>query len=110
MNSEELWTILDKERLTALPQQLPFDFIHDLQLYIANLELGINGKEELRAARRRIVNIIQRREGKIIKIAVANSKMPETLLEIEESLFERIREACATFEESMLNELNGEVK
>ena len=108
MNADELWTVLDKERLTSFPQQLPDNFIHNLQLYIANLELGISGKEELRAARRRVVNIIQRREGKIVKLAVANAKIPETLLETEESLFEQIREACATFEESMLKELNGE--
>ena len=107
MNAEELWAILDKERLTSFPQQLPDKFIHNLRLYIANLELDIN-TEELRAARRRVVNIMQRREGKIVKLAVANSKIPKTLLWTEESLFEQIREACKTFEESMLKELNGD--
>ena len=108
MNADELWAVLDKERLTSFPQQLPDNFIHNLRLYIANLELGIGGNEELRTARRRVVNIMQRREGKIVKLAVANAKMPETLLETEESLFERIREACTVFEESMLKELNGD--
>jgi len=107
MNTEDLWLILDTERRTVNIQQLPLSFTHDLQLYIANLELDINGKEELHTARRRVVNLIQRRQGKIVKLAVANAKMPGSLLWMEKAFFEQIREAGAAFEECVLKELNG---
>lgn len=106
MTPEDLWNILDTERRTSTVQRLPDDFILDLQGFIA--DLSFEPAENARNARLKTVSIVQRRQGKIIKLAVGNAEMPGTLLKIEQFFFEEIRGASRAFEIAMLKELNGE--
>lgn len=102
MTPEDLWIILDTERRTANLQRLPDNFIYDFKTLITECS---NGEEE-RAMRRKVVNLVQRRQGKIVQFAINNGEMPE-MLSAEQRLFTEIREACKTFEEAMLKEFGG---
>ncbi len=103
MTPEDLWILLDTERRTSILLPLPNEFIFSLKECLANIT---NGEEE-RAIRRKVVNLIQRRQGKIVQLAINNTPML-SLLSVERRLYVEIKEACKTFEEDMLKELNGE--
>lgn len=101
MDIEELGTILRKEKGTGTLQELSDDFCGDVENYIASLEgekreadgrWSEHVEDEIRSARGKVEDIINRRIGKIVKLASSGVKtLPKGILEEEERIFEGVK-------------------
>ena len=101
MDIEKLWEILHKERNTASLQKLPDNFCDEVRVYIQQLKnekgevderRGELVEDEIRNVRMKAEDIIQRRIGKIVKLASSGIKaVPKGMLAEEEALFAGVK-------------------
>ncbi len=101
MDIEALGAILRKEKDTGSLQELPVEFCEDVREYLESLEAekkeaderwSEHVEDEIRSARGKAKDIINRRIGKIVKLASSGMKTPpKGMLEEEERLFEGVK-------------------
>ena len=120
MDIEKLWELLHKERNTASLQVLPETFHEDVREYLKKLEDektevgGDRGRSELvedeiRNARMKAEDIIQRRIGKIVKLASSGMEtQPKQMLEEEAKIFEGVKNYVAQGKERLFALLSSE--
>jgi DNA replication factor GINS len=122
MDIEALGAILRKEKDTGSLQELPVDFCEDVRKYFESLEVekkeaderwSEHVEDEIRSARMKVEDIINRRIGKILKLASSGMKTPpKGMLEEEERVFEGVKHNVEEGRERlfalMLGEKEGE--
>ncbi|MCK4398639.1 MAG: hypothetical protein KAV25_06575 [Methanophagales archaeon] len=120
MDIEKLWELLHKERNTASLQVLPETFHEDVREYLKKLEDekieagGERGRSELvedeiRNARMKAEDIIQRRIGKIVKLASSGmGTAPKQMLEEEAKIFEGVKNYVEQGKERLFALLSSE--
>lgn len=120
MDIEKLWELLHKERNTASLQMLPETFHEDVREYLKKLEDekteagGERGRSELvedeiRNARMKAEDIIQRRIGKIVKLASSGmGTLPKGMLEEEAKIFEGVKNYVEQGKERLFALLSSE--
>lgn len=120
MDIEKLWELLHKERNTASLQVLPETFHEDVREYLKKLEdekLEAGGErgrselveDEIRNARMKAEDIIQRRIGKIVKLASSGMEtVPKQMLEEEAKIFEGVKNYVAQGKERLFALLSSE--
>ncbi len=120
MDIEKLWELLHKERNTASLQVLPETFHEDVREYLKKLEDekteagGERGRSELvedeiRNARMKAEDIIQRRIGKIVKLASSGmGTQPKGMLEEEAKIFEGVKNYVEQGKERLFALLSSE--
>lgn len=120
MDIEKLWELLHKERNTASLQVLPDTFHEDVREYLKKLEDekteagGERGRSELvedeiRNARMKAEDIIQRRIGKIVKLASSGmGTLPKGMLEEEAEIFEGVKNYVEQGKERLFALLSSE--
>lgn len=120
MDIEKLWELLHKERNTASLQVLPETFHEDVREYLKKLEDekteagGERGRSELvedeiRNARMKAEDIIQRRIGKIVKLASSGmGTLPKGMLEEEAEIFEGVKNYVEQGKERLFALLSSE--
>jgi len=120
MDIEKLWELLHKERNTASLQMLPETFHEDVREYLKKLEDekteagGERGRSELvedeiRNARMKAEDIIQRRIGKIVKLASSGmGTLPKGMLEEEAEIFEGVKNYVEQGKERLFALLSSE--
>ncbi len=120
MDIEKLWELLHKERNTASLQMLPDTFHEDVREYLKKLEDekteagGERGRSELvedeiRNARMKAEDIIQRRIGKIVKLASSGmGTQPKGMLEEEAEIFEGVKNYVEQGKERLFALLSSE--
>ncbi|MGB3458611.1 MAG: hypothetical protein WA977_03425 [Halobacteriota archaeon] len=120
MDIEKLWELLHKERNTASLQVLPDTFHEDVREYLKKLEDekieagGERGRSELvddeiRNARMKAEDIIQRRIGKIVKFASSGmGTQPKQMLEEEAKIFEGVKNYVEQGKERLFALLSSE--
>jgi len=120
MDIEKLWELLHKERNTASLQVLPETFHEDVREYLKKLEDekaeagGERGRSELvedeiRNARMKAEDIIQRRIGKIVKLASSGMETaPKEMLKEEAEIFEGVKNYVAQGKERLFALLSSE--
>ncbi len=120
MDIEKLWELLHKERNTASLQMLPDTFHEDVREYLKKLEDekteagGERGRSELvedeiRNARMKAEDIIQRRIGKIVKLASSGmGTLPKGMLEEEAEIFEGVKNYVEQGKERLFALLSSE--
>nr|QNO51800.1 hypothetical protein PFGANNDM_00035 [Methanosarcinales archaeon ANME-1 ERB6]QNO51832.1 hypothetical protein FGALOIDC_00016 [Methanosarcinales archaeon ANME-1 ERB6] len=120
MDIEKLWELLHKERNTASLQVLPETFHEDVREYLKKLEDekteagGERGRSELvedeiRNARMKAEDIIQRRIGKIVKLASSGmGTLPKGMLEEEAKIFEGVKNYVEQGKERLFALLSSE--
>ena len=101
MDKEKLWNILYEEKSTGSLQELPRDFCEDVKDYIESLEeekkeadarWSEQVEDEIRSAKGKVEDIINRRIGKIVKLASSGMKTsPKGMLAEEERIFEGVK-------------------
>nr|CBH39453.1 conserved hypothetical protein [uncultured archaeon] len=101
MDIEKLWEILHKERNTASLQELPDNFCDEVREYIKQLKnekgevderRGELVEDEIRNVRMKTEDIIQRRIGKIVKLASSGIKaVPKGMLAEEKAIFAGVK-------------------
>ncbi len=120
MDIEKLWELLYKERNTASLQDLPETFFEDVSTYINKLEdekreTDENRKgfveDEIKNARTKVEDIINRRIGKIIKLASSGmSTQPKGMMDEERLLFEAVKSHVDESRERIFASIWGESK
>lgn len=120
MDIEKLWELLHKERNTASLQVLPETFHEDVREYLKKLEDekteagGERGRSELvedeiRNARMKAEDIIQRRIGKIVKFASSGmGTQPKEMLDEEAKIFEGVKNYVEQGKERLFALLSSE--
>ncbi len=120
MDIEKLWELLHKERNTTSLQVLPETFHEDVRAYLKKLEEekteagGDRGRSELvedeiRNARMKAEDIIQRRIGKIVKLASSGmGTQPKGMLEEEAKIFEGVKNYVEQGKERLFALLSSE--
>ena len=120
MDIEKLWELLHKERNTASLQVLPDTFHEDVREYLKKLEDekteagGERGRSELvedeiRNARMKAEDIIQRRIGKIVKFASSGmGTLPKQMLDEEAEIFEGVKNYVEQGKERLFALLSSE--
>jgi len=120
MDIEKLWELLHKERNTASLQMLPETFHEDVREYLKKLEdekLEAGGErgrselveDEIRNARMKAEDIIQRRIGKIVKLASSGmGTLPKEMLEEEAKIFEGVKNYVEQGKERLFALLSSE--
>lgn len=120
MDIEKLWELLHKERNTASLQVLPETFHEDVREYLKKLEdekLEAGGErgrselveDEIRNARMKAEDIIQRRIGKIVKLASSGmGTLPKGMLEEEAEIFEGVKNYVEQGKERLFALLSSE--
>ncbi|MHC1600042.1 MAG: DNA replication complex subunit Gins51 [Candidatus Methanospirareceae archaeon] len=122
MDIEALGAILRREKDTGSLQELPVDFCEDVRKYFESLEAekkeaderwSEHVEDEIRSARMKVEDIINRRIGKILKLASSGIKTPpKGMLEGEERVFEGVKHHVEEGKERlfalMLGEKGGE--
>ena len=120
MDIEKLWELLHKERNTASLQVLPETFHEDVREYLKKLEDekteagGERGRSELvedeiRNARMKAEDIIQRRIGKIVKLASSGmGTQPKEMLDEEANIFEGVKNYVEQGKERLFALLSSE--
>ena len=120
MDIEKLWELLHKERNTASLQVLPETFHEDVREYLKKLEdekieagdeRGRSElvEDEIRNARMKAEDIIQRRIGKIVKLASSGmGTQPKGMLEEEAKIFEGVKNYVEQGKERLFALLSSE--
>jgi DNA replication factor GINS len=118
MDIEKLGTILSKEKSTGALQELPGDFCEEVKNYLESLEgekreadgrWSEHVEDEIRSARGKVEDIINRRIGKIVKLASSGLKpTPKGMLKEEERIFEAVKSHVDAGKERLIALMLGE--